>query len=566
LVYSTYLGGSTADAASGIAVDSGGHAFVTGTTASTDFPTVNAFQATFPSKQAYNTAFVSKFNAAGSALIYSTYLGGSGGDQGSAIAIDNAGSAYVTGFTGSSDFPVTANALQPAPTSPYVVAFVAKLAPPGNAVQYATYLGGDGGNNDSGNGIAVDAQGDILVAGLTAGNNFPVSANALQPTNHNSLYYYGNQGFITKFSFPALSASQVTLAASINPQIVTRPVTLTAQLGAVSQTTPPSGPISFYVDRNAAVSMQPDSSGHASITLSDLAVGNHQIVAGFAGSESFDASHAGLTLHILADSTGASAVAGANQSGRYGLQFSVPLVIYVTDAFNNPASGQTVSFSGSGLIFNPASGVTGADGKVQTLVTAISVGNLTALATASSVSKPVDVPLYAAKAQLTLQPVSISLRYGSPIPALTGFHVTGLVNGDTRATALTGTPVLTTTATASSPVGTYRLSMALGTLSSTDYALALIPSNLQITKAYLTVTPANATIHVGDPLPAFTYALSGFVNGDTQASAVTGAPILATTAVSTAKPGRFPITARIGTLAAANYSFITATGTLTIEP
>jgi hypothetical protein len=112
LVYSTYLGGSVYDQANGIAVDTAGNAYVTGQTASPDFPTANPLQPALGDPNA-TTAFVAKFSADGSALVYSTYLGGSGGDYGGGIALDAAGNVYVIGETSSADFP-TANALQPA--------------------------------------------------------------------------------------------------------------------------------------------------------------------------------------------------------------------------------------------------------------------------------------------------------------------------------------------------------------------------------------------------------------------------------------------------------------------
>ena len=173
LVYSTFLGGSITDSAFGIAVDSSGNAYVTGFTRSPNFPTANAFQAAIGGSQ---NAFVSKLNPAGSALVYSTYLGGSGQDQGNGIAVDSSGNAYVTGTTRSANFP-TANAFQSAiGGSPS--AFVTKLDPTGTALVYSTYLGGstfDGG----GYGIAVNSFGNVYVTGTTASTNFP-SLNAFQ--------------------------------------------------------------------------------------------------------------------------------------------------------------------------------------------------------------------------------------------------------------------------------------------------------------------------------------------------------------------------------------------------
>jgi hypothetical protein len=173
LTYSTYLGGSNVDHGFGVAVDSSGSAYVTGLTGSTDFPTVNPLQA---SKNGTTNAFVAKLNAAGSALVYSTYLGGNARDGGNAIAVDSLGNAYVTGGTQSTDFP-TVNPLQATNGSPtYGNGFVAKLNASGSALIYSTYLGGSG--SDGGTGIAIDSSGNAYVTGFTDSTDFPVTAGA----------------------------------------------------------------------------------------------------------------------------------------------------------------------------------------------------------------------------------------------------------------------------------------------------------------------------------------------------------------------------------------------------
>ncbi len=173
LLYSTYLGGSGGERGQGIAVDASGNAYVTGYTHSTNFPTVNPLQGAFAGGNA--DAFVLKLNPSGSALIYSTYLGGGNDrpDIGTAIAVDSAGNAYVTGFTNSVDFP-TVKPLQPfrGPTD----VFVAKLNPGGSVLLYSTHLGG--GADDEGMGIAVDASGNAYVTGHTESLNFPTTAGA----------------------------------------------------------------------------------------------------------------------------------------------------------------------------------------------------------------------------------------------------------------------------------------------------------------------------------------------------------------------------------------------------
>src|SRR5204863_23687 len=149
LSYSTYLGGSSDDLGLGIAADGAGNAYVTGETGSADFP------GAISSNGGGSDAFVAKINAAGTALVYSTYLVGSGDEGGQGIAVDAAGHAYVTGFTVSTNFPTTAGAFQIA--SPGSAdAFVTKKKPAGAApLVYSTYLGGT--DPDVGQGIAVDA-------------------------------------------------------------------------------------------------------------------------------------------------------------------------------------------------------------------------------------------------------------------------------------------------------------------------------------------------------------------------------------------------------------------------
>jgi hypothetical protein len=173
LVYSTYLGGNFLDYGNGIAVDPTGNAYVTGTTESTNFPTANPLQASLAGSQ---NAFVAKLNATGSALVYSTYLGGRNIDIGYGIAVDSSGNAYVTGMTKSADFPTTPGAFQTTLGSAFN-AFVAELNPTGSALVYSTFLGGSGG--EYGFGIAVDSSGDAYVTGSTSSTNFP-TANPIQ--------------------------------------------------------------------------------------------------------------------------------------------------------------------------------------------------------------------------------------------------------------------------------------------------------------------------------------------------------------------------------------------------
>ena len=178
LVYSTYLGGSGGDVIFGLAVDAAGNAYVTGLTDSTDFPTtMGAFQTTYGGGTFVSDAFVTKLDPTGCALVYSTYLGGSGGEAGFGIAVDSAGNAFVTGETNSSDFPTTATATYGGGSWD---AFVTKLDAAGSALVYSTYLGGSG--SDAGHAIAVDASADAYVTGFTASGDFPATAGSFQAT------------------------------------------------------------------------------------------------------------------------------------------------------------------------------------------------------------------------------------------------------------------------------------------------------------------------------------------------------------------------------------------------
>ena len=177
LLYGTYLGGSGSDVGLGIAVDAAGNAHVTGGTFSTNFPTtVGAVQAT-ATPGGSREAFVTKLNSLGSALLYSTFLGGTGDDVGNAIAVSSSGVAYVTGTTASTapvSFPVTAGSFQTAVGGPVGTtdAFVAALNTGGGLV-YSTFLGGSA--SDEGLSITVDSGDNAYVTGATSSPNFPAT-------------------------------------------------------------------------------------------------------------------------------------------------------------------------------------------------------------------------------------------------------------------------------------------------------------------------------------------------------------------------------------------------------
>jgi len=190
--YSTSIGGGGNDTANAVAMDGFGNAYVTGITTSTDFPTINAFQSSLSVgvSVGHSDVFVAKLNPQGTALVYSTYLGGTSSDGAHAIAVDSAGSAYVTGYTLSRDFPTTAGAFQRA-SSAGGDAFVTKLTPAGNGLSYSTYLGGSLVSEqvpfpNVGRGIAIDDTGHAYVAGYTYSSQFPLKRPAQAQFNKGS--------------------------------------------------------------------------------------------------------------------------------------------------------------------------------------------------------------------------------------------------------------------------------------------------------------------------------------------------------------------------------------------
>ena len=166
IVYSTFLGGASTEQGLGIAVDAQGNAYLTGRTNSVDFPLAGALQSV---KDGFSDAFVAKLNPSGTALVYSTYLGGNGSDVGNAIAVDSQGSAYVVGSTFSTNFPHTPGVFQDTKDA-FVDAFVSKLSPSGSSLTYSTFLGGN--NSDNGYGISVSTDGSAYVVGRTDSTRF----------------------------------------------------------------------------------------------------------------------------------------------------------------------------------------------------------------------------------------------------------------------------------------------------------------------------------------------------------------------------------------------------------
>ncbi|MCX6149091.1 MAG: SBBP repeat-containing protein [Ignavibacteriales bacterium] len=206
LVYSTFMGGSNNDHSYSIAVDAAGDAYITGQTYSSDYPTTpGVFQTTYVG--GYNTfgdAFVTKLNSIGSGLVYSTFIGDTGEDQGNSIAVDAGGNAYITGLTNSLNYPTTPGAYQTNFISTggmqYSSVFVTKINPTGSGLVYSTFIGG-GGGGDQGYSIAIDGSGNSYITGVTSSTIFPTTSGAFQKSyGGRDVNYFGGDAFITELN------------------------------------------------------------------------------------------------------------------------------------------------------------------------------------------------------------------------------------------------------------------------------------------------------------------------------------------------------------------------------
>jgi uncharacterized protein (TIGR03437 family) len=223
IVYSTYLGGNSLDAGSGIAVDSTGAAYVVGTTQSANFPLASALKSTLGGTQ---DAFVAKINAAGTALTFSTYFGGSGADSGSAIKLDALKRPFIVGSTLSGDLPLVKQIQNNLAGNSDVL--IATLSPSGNNIDYSTYYGSTG--DDYGLGLAIDGSGNIWTGGYTQSGAFPTRGLPLQASSGG-----GQDGILLKTDGvpggPAVNAGGVVNNASYGQSTSVAPGSIAAVFG-----------------------------------------------------------------------------------------------------------------------------------------------------------------------------------------------------------------------------------------------------------------------------------------------------------------------------------------------
>ena len=290
LLFSTFLTSTSPsspasyDGGYGIAADDAGNVYVAGSVVGTGFPTTaGAFQSVSMSN---STGFVTKLNSSGSALVYSTFLGGSEGSYPEPLAVDDSGNAYVAGVTLASDFPVTSDAFQKTNMGGATGnGFFTELNVSGSALVYSSYLGGAYSDCSA---LALDGLNNAYVAGFAQGN-FPTTPGAFQAQ--------GGGGFISKFALNGVTST--ALSSSANPQVVGEPVTFTAQVTPKSGSGIPSGIVGFVEDGKVFAHGTLDGTGSASYTTSSLSPGNHAIVASYEGAPGSYSSSNGVLSQVI---------------------------------------------------------------------------------------------------------------------------------------------------------------------------------------------------------------------------------------------------------------------------
>jgi hypothetical protein len=242
-------------------------------------------------------------NAAGSALVYSTYLGGSGADRAFGIAVDGSGDAYISGSANSTDFPVTSNAYQTTNVAAFnngSVVFLTELNPAGSAEVYSTYFGGDNSFGDTGYGVALGAGGTVYFAGVTSASDFPVTSGAYNKTFTSQNF---SMGFVAEFTFstaPATAPTATLLTSTENPATTGTALTFTASVTPATGTVVPTGNVIFNIDQKNVATVALNSLGYASYTVATLANGQHAILASYQGSTKYSASGGNIVESITA--------------------------------------------------------------------------------------------------------------------------------------------------------------------------------------------------------------------------------------------------------------------------
>lgn len=589
LLYSTYLGGTGvstkdfagADYGTGVAVDSDGNAYVTGYAHSLDYPTTKgAYQTANLADHSLNStgasnlnAVVTKIDFTGAQLVYSTYLGGTGnpyyGDEALGIAVDADGNAYITGQTGSPDFPTTPGAYQTSFQESVNAwsGFVTKLNSDGTDLWYSTFLGGAtpagerGGDTTS--AIAIDDSGDAFVTGTVYTLKLPVTSDAYQAQNNEvqngGANYYAGNAFLTE-----LSSDGSTLEYS-------------SYLGG----TGPDAGNAIAVDNqgNAYVTGSTESCAGTGTQAFPTTTGAVQGISGACKAGNTSATNAFIskfgsssTYKLTATTTTATAnVASQKQGG--------PVIFTATvkpAAGTTPVTG-TVGFS---VDAGPYTYVQiGSGNRAVWSTTSLLPGKHTILAAfrgdvsytsshGSTTEKTIGPPALIARISGFSQTTTYASAFAKPLVVLVE---------DSQGNPLSGIPVAFTgkglkfktnsaITGANGQASVTATAIASGSLTAIASVTGLAKTASfpeTANKASLTITASNASVAFNKPLPHFTYTAKGFLNGDTKA-VLTGVPTETTTAKVGSPTGTYLISIAQGKLTAANYKFKFVNGVLTI--
>ena len=369
LVYSTFLEGSMRENGNtgDIAVDPLGNAYVSGYTASTDFPTANAVQGAFGGGN--SDAFVAKLNPAGSGLVYSTYLGGSGDDTANGIAVDASGNAYVMGTTTSANFPTTPSAFEPTVNTSTGSLFVAKIgaAPTtttlaasvnpsvfGQQVSFTATVSPVGSSSPTPTGVVTFSDGATTLgtATISSGTAIFITSSLTVGSHSITAAYGGDSNFAPSTSIPltqvvSQAGTATTVSASPSSSLFGQPVILTANVGVVAPGAgTPTGTVTF-LDGAALVGTSALSNpGSTTFSTSSLSAGSHSLTASYAGDTNFTASTAPpVTLTVQSSAPATHLAVTAPASATAGMPFSV--TVMALDASNNQLTGYagTVRFA-----------------------------------------------------------------------------------------------------------------------------------------------------------------------------------------------------------------------------
>jgi hypothetical protein len=401
LVYSTYLGGSDFDGASGLVVDGAGNAYVSGSTPSLDWPTTAG---AFDRVNNNNDAFVTKLNATGSALVYSTFVGGSDFDALGAIVLDTAGNAWLAGNTSSTDFPVSAGAPDATFNGGGSDAVIAELNATGSALPFATFLGGT--NSEGAIDVARDPVGNIYITGQTFSMDFPATVGAFDTVFNGDLSIFWGDAFVTKLDINATTSTPVA-----PPGLPAAP-TLLSPANASSQ----PQPIQFdWNDVAQAVSYQ--------IQIDDSSTFSAPLVRDQNVTSSF------LVVTGLSTVTHSWRVRGINSAGQPGAWSAVRTV--TPQAAPPPARLATIDL-------NPTT-VEGGTSSAGTVVTDVSATDGAVMSLSSSNPAVASVP-----PTVTVPPNGFAGTFTvttAAVSAPTTAVITATYNGDSRSATLTITPV-----------------------------------------------------------------------------------------------------------------------------